>query len=46
VPYEIKKTGKGWKVAKKGDGRVFSKKPMAKSKAKRQLAAIIANSKE
>lgn len=43
MPYKLKSTGGGWKVAKKHGGKTFSKKPMSKAKAKRQMAAIHAN---
>lgn len=41
MPYNIKKSGSGYKVCKKvGDKKCFSKKPISKKKAKAQLAAI------
>jgi hypothetical protein len=43
MPYSIKKKGKGHKVCKKGSNKCFSKKPMSKGKAARQMKAIYAN---
>lgn len=38
MPYKIKKSGSGYKVS--SPGKTYSKKPMSKEKASRQLAAI------
>lgn len=46
MPYSIKKSGSGFKVFKKGTGKSFSKKPMTKEKAKKQVAALHINVKE
>ena len=47
MPYHIKKVNSGYKVAKKSDGKTFSKKPMTEKKAKKQMAAIgISESKQ
>lgn len=43
MPYDIKKSGSGFKVCKKAGGKCFSKKPLSKQKAKAQMAAIYAN---
>ena len=40
MPYQVKKVKGGYKVAKKSDGKTFSKKPLTKSKAKKLMAAI------
>ncbi len=42
MPYMIKKVSKGFKVAKKNDtSKVFSKNPLTKEKAQKQMLAII-----
>lgn len=46
MPYEIRKSGDGYKVFKKGSSKSFSKKPLTKSKAEDQLAALHINAKE
>lgn len=48
MPYKIKRSGSGFKVCKKtgGGGKCFSKKPLSKKKANKQMAAIQINSKE
>jgi len=40
MPYEVKASGKGFKVFKKGTSKSYSKKPLTKSLAKRQMKAI------
>lgn len=45
MPYTIVKRGTGYKVQKKGSKKVFSKKPMPKARAERQMRAILANEK-
>lgn len=42
MPYELKKSGKGYKVFKKNSSKSFSKKPLTKEKAKSQLRALYA----
>lgn len=46
MPYKIKKTGSGYKVTSPNHKNGFSKKPISKERAKKQLAAIHANSNE
>jgi len=50
MPYQIKKIKKGegavYKVFKKGTSKSFSKKPMTKQKAKKQIAALHINANE
>lgn len=46
MPYKVRKVGKGYKVVTKATGVTHSKKSMSKAKAKRQAAAIYANTKE
>lgn len=46
MPYKIKKFDGGYKVVTPNHPQGFSKKPMSKERAKRQLAAIKANAKE
>lgn len=41
MPYHIKKTKEGFKVCKKDNSKCFSKKPMTKIKAIKQMKAII-----
>jgi hypothetical protein len=43
MPYEIVRSGSGYKVAKKTGGKTFSKKPLSKTKAVAQMRAIYAN---
>lgn len=43
MPYKIKKSGGGYKVTSPNHKSGFSKKPLSKSKAKKQMAAIYAN---
>jgi len=44
VPYKLKKSGSGYKVT--SPGRSYSKHPMSKEKAKKQLAALHIHTKE
>jgi len=46
MPYEIKKSGEGYKVFKKGTSKEFSKEPMSHKKAEAQLKALYANTNE
>jgi hypothetical protein len=50
MPYQIKKVKKGegavYKVFKKGTSKSFSKEPMTKEKAKKQIAALHINANE
>ena len=46
MPYEVRKSGKGYKVFKKGSSKSFSDKPLSKKKAEAQMAAIYANEKD
>jgi len=46
MPYSIRKSGSGFKVVNKKTNRTFSKKPMSKEKAKRQVTALHINVKE
>jgi len=42
MPYMIKPVAKGYKVAKKDDpSKVFSKKPLTRERAVKQMKAII-----
>ena len=43
MPYSVRKKSKGYKVCKKGSDKCFSKKPLSKDKANRQMKAIYAN---
>jgi hypothetical protein len=43
MPYEIRKSGSGYKVCKKDGEKCFSKNPISKEKAKAQMAALYAN---
>lgn len=45
MPYSIKKKNKGYKVCVQS-GKCFSKKPMSRKKALKQLAAIKINTNE
>jgi len=40
MPYDVVKSGAGYKVAKKGTKKTYSKKPMSKAKAMAQMRAI------
>jgi len=46
MPYSIRKSGSGFKVVNKETGKAYSKKPMTKSKAKKQMSALHINVKE
>lgn len=46
MPYKIKSTGGGSKVTSPNHPQGFSKKPQSKAMAKKQLAAIEANTKD
>lgn len=46
MPYSIRKSGSGFKVVNKKTNHAFSKKPMSKDKAKRQVAALHINVKD
>ena len=46
MPYKIKHSGSGYKVTSPNHPHGFSKKSISKKKAKKQLAAIHANSNE
>jgi len=43
MPWGISKSGSGYKVRNKETGKTYSKKPMSKAKAKKQMAAMYAN---
>jgi hypothetical protein len=40
MPYNVVKSGKGFKVQKKGTTKTYSKKPMTKKKAQAQMRAM------
>lgn len=46
MPYQISKSRSGYKVRNKNTGKTYSKKPLSKKKANKQLAAIQINSHE
>lgn len=46
MPWNIAKSGEGYKVRNKETGKTYSKKPMTKDKAKKQMAAMYANYNE
>jgi hypothetical protein len=46
MPWSIRKSGSGYKVVNKDTGKTYSKKPMTKEKAKKQLAALHINYNE
>ena len=46
MPYNIKKFKGGYKVCKKNSSKCFSKKPMPKARAERQMAALHINTNE
>ncbi len=46
MPYEIRKSGSGYKVGHKGQSKTYSDKPMSKKKAKAQMRAMYANTKK
>lgn len=43
MPWELREESGGWKVFKKGSDTAYSKKPLPKRQAKKQLAALYAN---
>lgn len=46
MPWNIAKSGSGYKVRNKETGKTYSKKPLTKEKAKKQMAAMYANYNE
>jgi hypothetical protein len=46
MPYELRKAGKGWVVMIQGTKRAHSKKPLPLERAKAQMRALYANTKE
>lgn len=46
MPWNIAKSGNGYKVRNKETGKTYSKKPLSKEKANKQMAAIYANYNE
>jgi hypothetical protein len=46
MPYELKKTNSGFKVCKKNSTKCFSKKPLPRKRALKQLAALHIATKE
>lgn len=40
MPYKVVKSGSGFKVKNKDSGKTYSKKPLTKEKAKKQMAAL------
>ena len=46
MPYHIKKVKGGWKVGKRGDAKTFSKRPLTRAMALRQLRALMANERK
>ena len=40
MPYKLKKMGSGYKVCKKNSTKCFSKKPLPRKRALKQLAAL------
>lgn len=45
MPYALKRVKGGWKVKQKGTKKTYSKKPLSKAKATRQMRAIYAGEK-
>ncbi len=43
MPYELRRSGKGWKVGKVGSKTAMSRKPMPKARAEAQMRALYAN---
>jgi hypothetical protein len=43
MPYELRRVKGGHQIVSKDTGKVHSKKPMSKSKAKAQMRALYAN---
>lgn len=46
MPYKLKKIGSGYKVCKKNSTKCFSKKPLPRKRALKQLAALHINTGE
>lgn len=46
MPWKVDKVDGGYKVRNKKTGKTYSKKPMSKEKAKKQQAAMYANTNE
>jgi hypothetical protein len=46
MPYKVYKKGAGYKVCKRGTQKCFSKKSLTKTKATKQMKAILANESE
>lgn len=46
MPYKLKKTGSGYKVCKKNSTKCYSKKPLPRKRALKQLAALHINTGE
>lgn len=46
MPYKLKKIGSGYKVCKKNSTKCFSKKPLPRERALKQLAALHINTGE
>lgn len=46
MPYKIKKQGDGFKVCKKEGSKCFSKHPLSRTKAVKQLGAIMMGKKK
>lgn len=46
MPYEVVKSGSGYKVKNKDTGETYSKEPMSKEKAEAQKRAMYANTNE
>jgi hypothetical protein len=46
MPYDLRKFKGGYKVCKKNGSKCFSKKPMPKARAERQIAALHINTNE
>lgn len=46
MPYNLQKSGGGYKVVSKDTGKTHSNKPLSKGKAKAQMRALYANMKK
>lgn len=46
MPYEVVKSGSGYKVKNKESGKTYSDEPMSKEKAEAQKRALYANTNE